>query len=64
MSYITSKLTDFQNEIFTLKKSIEILEDEYYTQKHRVKDLEKQNDVLRQQQALQSQKLVFNVNEI
>jgi hypothetical protein len=43
---------------------MKILEDECNTQKHRLKDLEKENDILRQQQTLQSQKLVFNVNEI
>jgi hypothetical protein len=43
---------------------MKILEDESNTLKHRVKDLEKENDIQKQQQTLQSQKLVFNVNEI
>jgi hypothetical protein len=43
---------------------MKFLEDEYGTLKHRVKELEKENDILRQQRALQSQKLIFNVNEI
>jgi hypothetical protein len=43
---------------------MKFLEDESNTLKHRVKDLEKENDILKQQQTLQSQKLIFNVNEI
>jgi hypothetical protein len=43
---------------------MKFLEDESNTLKHRVKDLEKENDILKQQQILQSQKLIFNVNEI
>jgi hypothetical protein len=34
------------------------LENESNTQKHRIKDLEKENDILKQQLALQSQKLI------
>jgi predicted DNA binding CopG/RHH family protein len=43
---------------------MKFLEDESNTLKHRVKDLEKENDILKQQQTLQSQKLIFNVIEI
>jgi hypothetical protein len=43
---------------------MKFLEDESNTLKHRVNDLEKENDILKQQQTLQSQKLIFNVNEI
>jgi hypothetical protein len=43
---------------------MKILEDECNTQKLQVKDLKKENDILRWEQALQSQKLVFNINEI
>jgi predicted nucleic acid-binding Zn-ribbon protein len=64
MSDITSKIIYFQNEIFTLNIRMKFLEDENNTQKHRVKDLEKEKDILRQQKTLQSQKLIFNVNEI
>jgi FtsZ-binding cell division protein ZapB len=52
MSDITSKLTDFQNEIFTLKNRMKFLKDESNTLKHRVKDLEKENDILKQQQTI------------
>jgi FtsZ-binding cell division protein ZapB len=50
MNDITSKLTDFQNEIITLKNRMKFLEDECNIQKHRVKDLEKENDILKQPQ--------------
>jgi chromosome segregation ATPase len=43
---------------------MKFLEDESKTLKHRVKDLEKENDMHKQQQTLQSQQLIFNVNEI
>jgi FtsZ-binding cell division protein ZapB len=64
MNDITSTLTDFQNEIITLKNRMKFLENESNTFKHRVNDLEKENNILKQQQTLQSQKLIFNVNEI
>jgi uncharacterized protein YoxC len=64
MSDITSKLTDFQNEIFTLKNQMKFLEDESNTLKHRVKYLEKENDILKQEKILQTQKLIYNVNKI
>jgi hypothetical protein len=64
MRDITSKSTNFQDAIVTLKNQMKFLEDERNTQKHLVKDLEKENDILRQQEVLQSQKLVFNINEI
>jgi chromosome segregation ATPase len=64
MSDITSKLTNFQDEIITLKNRTKFLEDEWNSQKHPVKNLEKENDILKQQQTLQSQKLIFNINEI
>jgi chromosome segregation ATPase len=43
---------------------MKFLEDESNTLKHQVKDIEKENDILKQQQTLQSQKLIFNINEI
>jgi predicted nuclease with TOPRIM domain len=64
MNDILTRLTEFQDEITTLKNRMKFLEDECNTQKHRVKDLENENDIRKEQQALQSQKLIFNVNEI
>jgi hypothetical protein len=43
---------------------MKFLEDESNTLKHRVNDLEKENDISKQQQTFQNQKLIFNVNEI
>jgi hypothetical protein len=47
MSDLSTRLTEFQDVIIILKNQMKILEDECNTQKLQVKDLKKENDILR-----------------